>query len=340
MKQSNMQKLNLGLFVIISIIILVVALYFVGNRQNLFGSTFRISAVFNNVNGLQLGNNVRFSGVNVGTVKNIVMISDSIICVDMIIEDKMIKHMKKNAVAAIGSDGLVGSMVINIVPGKEISEALKPGDTISSYNKTSTTDMLETLNTTNDNAARLTSDLLKITNNINQGEGTLGMLISDDGLASNLKETVVNLKKSSANASSTIRELNKIIKAMNYEESLTAVLLSDTVSANKMKSIIDNIEKSSLGIDSVITNLNKVVLNVKNGEGTLDYMVNDTTLVDNIDETMKNIKEGSIRLNENMEALKHNFLFRGYFRRLERQKRKEAEAEAKSQAETEAENKN
>lgn len=325
MKTSNTQKFSLGLFIFITTIILVIALYLIGNKQNLFGHTFRASAVFNNVNGLILGNNVRYSGINIGTVKNIVMINDSTICVDMVIEDKMLKHMKKNAVAAIGSDGLVGSMVINIVPGKEDSVALKPGDTISSYNKTSTTDMLETLNTTNDNAAKLTSDLLKITNKINQGEGTLGMLITDDGLASNLKETVVNLKNSSANASSTIRELKNIISAINYDESLAAVLLSDSISANKMKSIIVNLEESSSGIDSVITNLNDVVLQVKNGKGTLNYMVSDTILVDNIDETMKNIMEGSVRLNENLEALKHNFLFRGYFRKLERQQRKEAE---------------
>lgn len=325
MKTSNTQKFNLGLFIFIITIIFVFALYLIGNKQNLFGNTFRVSAVFNNVNGLILGNNVRYSGINIGTVKNIVMINDSTICVDMVIEDKMLKHMKKNAVAAIGSDGLVGSMVINIVPGKEVSVALKPGDTISSYNKTSTTDMLETLNTTNDNAARLTSDLLKITNNINQGKGTLGMLIKDDEMASDLKNTVINLKKSSANASSTIRELKNIISAINYDESLAAVMLSDSVSANKMKSIIANLEKSSSGIDSVINNLNDVVLDVKNSEGTFNYMVNDTILVNNIDETVKNIKEGSVRLNENLEALKHNFLFRGYFRKLEKQKLKEAE---------------
>ncbi len=327
MKQSNSQKFNLGLFVIISILILVVALYFVGNRQNLFGSTFRISAVFNNVSGLQLGNNVRYSGINVGTVKNIVMISDSVICVDMIIEEKMLEHMRKNAVAAIGSDGLVGSMVINIVPSKEASVAIKTGDTIKSYDKTSTTDMLETLNTTNDNAAMLTSDLLKITNNINKGKGTLGMLIKDEKMALDVKQTVVNLKTASANASSTIRELKNIINAINYEESMASVLLSDTISANKMRSIIANLEKSSFGVDSVITNLNDVVLNIKNSEGTFNYMVNDTILVNNIDETVKNIKEGSVRLNENMEALKHNFLFRGYFRKLEREKRREERKE-------------
>src|SRR4030066_992366 len=133
MKTSNTQKFSLGLFIFIITIIFVFALYLIGNKQNLFGNTFRISAVFNNVNGLILGNNVRYSGINIVTVKNIVMINDSTICVDMIIEEKMLQHMKKNAVAAIGSDGLVGSMVINIVPGKEVSVALKPGDTIQSY---------------------------------------------------------------------------------------------------------------------------------------------------------------------------------------------------------------
>ncbi|MDO9276606.1 MAG: MlaD family protein [Lutibacter sp.] len=325
MKTSNTQKFSLGLFIVVTTIVLVFALYLIGNKQNLFGHTFRISAVFNNVNGLILGNNVRYSGINIGTVKNIVMINDSTICVDMVIEDKMLKHMKNNAVAAIGSDGLVGSMVINIVPGKEISEALKPGDTIKSYNKTSTTDMLETLNTTNDNAAKLTSDLLKITSAIKEGKGTIGMLIEDAEMASDVKQTVVNLKTASASASASIRELKNIINTINYGESMAAVMLSDTASANKMKSIINNIEESSLGIDSVITNLNSMVLKVKNGKGTVNYLINDTILVNNIDETTKNIKEGSIRLNENLEALKHNFLFRGYFKKLERQKQKEAE---------------
>lgn len=325
MKTSNTQKFSLGLFIFITTIIFVFALYLIGNKQNLFGNTFRISAVFNNVNGLILGNNVRFSGINIGTVKNIVMINDSTICVDMVIEDKMLKHMKKNAVAAVGSDGLVGSMVINIVPGKEISEALKPGDTIQSYNKTSTTDMLETLNTTNDNAAKLTSDLLKITAAIKDGKGTIGMLIEDAEIASEVKQTVENLKTASASASSTIRELKKIIDAVNYDKSMAAILLSDPASANQLKSVITNLEKSSEHIDEVITNLNSVVLEIKNGKGTVNYMVNDTILVNNIDETMKNIKEGSERLNENMEALKHNFLFRGYFRKLEREQRKEAE---------------
>jgi phospholipid/cholesterol/gamma-HCH transport system substrate-binding protein len=323
MEKSNTQKFNLGLFIIVTTLLLITALYFIGNRQNLFGKTFRISAIFNNVNGLQLGNNVRYSGINVGTVKNITMINDSTICVNMIIENKILKHIKKNAVAAIGSDGLVGSMVINISPGKLSSIPLIPGDTILSYSKISTNDMLETLNTTNENAAILTSDLLKITTAINQGKGTLGMLIKDNEMASNLKQTVVNFKTASTDASKTISELKRIVNSINYDESFAAVLLSDSISAIKIKSILTNLDNSSSGIDSILSNLNDVVLNVKNGKGTYNYMMNDTTTVNNIDETIKNIRDGSIRLNENLEALKHNFLLRGYFKKLERQKRRE-----------------
>ena len=323
MKKSNVQKFNLGLFIILSTIILITALYFIGNRQDLFKKTFRVSTVFKNANGLILGNNVRYSGINVGTVKNIVMVNDTTIWVDMIIEDKILKHLKKNAIATIGSDGLVGSMIINIVPSKGITVPLSAGDTIKSYSKISTNDMMTTLNTTNENAAILTADLVKITTAINEGEGTLGMLIRDAEMASSLKQTIINLNSTSLSASIAFKELNSIISAIDYDNSMAAVLLSDSISAQKVKSIISNLDKSSNDINSVISNLNDVVLDVKNGKGTVNYMVNDTVLVQNIDETVKNLKEGSIRLNENLEALKHNFLTRGYFRKLEKQKRKE-----------------
>lgn len=325
MKKTNAQKIKLGLFVIVSTIILIMSLYFIGNRQNLFGDNFKVSTIFNNVNGLQLGNNVRYSGINVGTIRDITMINDTTIFVGMLVENKILKHMKKNAIATIGSDGLVGSMIINIIPAKGESAALIPGDTIRSFSKISTNDMLTTLNTTNENAAILMSDLLKITTAINKSEGTLGLLINDSLMAYSLKQTVINLENTSAGASQTIQELNNIITSINYNESLAAVFFSDTVSANKMRTIIENLEHSSDNINAVISNLNDVALEIKKGEGTFNYIVNDTTLVNNIDETMKNINEGSIKLNENLEALKHNYFFRGYFKKLEKEQRKDLE---------------
>jgi len=320
MKKSNTQKINLGLFVIISTLILIAALYFIGNRQNLFKKTFKIHAVFNNVIGLQLGNNVRYSGINVGTVKKITMINDTTICVDMLIEEKILKHLKKNAIATIGSDGLVGSMIINIIPRKSASSLIANGDTIKSYSKISTNDMLTTLNTTNQNAAILTADLLKITTAINRGEGTLGLLINDAEMAADFKQTIRHLKTVSSRASKTIDELNKIIASIKYDKSVAAVLLSDSIYADKMKSVITNLEKSSIEIDTILTNINEVVLAVQKGKGPLNYMVNDTILIKDIDAIVKNIKAGSLRLNEDLEALKHNIFFRGYFKKLEKEK--------------------
>ena len=162
MKKTDHQKIRLGLFIIIGSLFFLGAIYFVGNKQNLFGKTSNLKAIFDNVSGLQVGNNVRFSGIDIGTVKSIEMINDTTINVTMAIEDKMLTHIKKDAIATIGSDGLVGNMIINIIPGKGNAIAVIPEDIIPSYSKSSADEMLKTLNITNKNAALLTADLLKI----------------------------------------------------------------------------------------------------------------------------------------------------------------------------------
>jgi phospholipid/cholesterol/gamma-HCH transport system substrate-binding protein len=120
-----------------------------------------------------------------------------------------------------------------------------------------------------------------------------------------------------------MKELDAIISSVDYENSMAAIIFSDSIFANKVRTLIRNLENSSVEINAVITNLNDVVLEVKNSEGTLNYIVNDTTLVNDIDETMQNIKEGSILLNEDLEALKHSFLLKKYFKKLEKEKRRE-----------------
>src|SRR6478736_5095986 len=118
MEKTTSQKIRLGIFVIIGLALFIVTVYFIGQKQKLFGGTNDLYTVFNNVNGLELGNNVRYSGVNVGTVSEIIMINDTTIKVTMMIDDAIFHHIKKNAIATIKSDGLVGNMIINIVPGK------------------------------------------------------------------------------------------------------------------------------------------------------------------------------------------------------------------------------
>ena len=331
MRITNAQKIKLGLFVIITAILLVTALYVIGRKQNIFGGTSYISAVFTNVNGLKLGNNVRYSGINVGTVRKIIMINDTTICVNMAVESDILEHIRKDAKAVIGSDGIVGSMVLNIFPGTVEADLLRPGDTLSSIRKISTSDMMSTLSVTNQNAAELSSELLKITSSLNEGQGTLGRLLNDEEMGNDLKETVKNLNKVSREASDVINDLKTVISDIEFEESLLYVLVNDSVAASQFRSTLAHLETSSEQIEEAVENLNSVILEVKEGDGTFNYIVNDTTLVNDIDETVKNVKQGSVLLNENLEAMRHNFLFKGYFKKMEKEEKKEAKRAKKNE---------
>lgn len=326
MGKSNSYKAKVGIFVVLGTVLLIAILYFIGQRQHIFSRNIHLYVVFENVNGLQTGNNVRYSGIDVGTVSKIEMIDIGTITIQMMVEDKISRFIKKDAIAFIGSDGLVGSMVVNIVPSKDQNAIpIISGDTIQSYSKIGTDDMLSTLSTTNENAALLTSDLLQITNEILEGKGTLGTLLSDTLLARDIRHSLVALKKATQGTSALVTRVNAIIEKVNYDESTAAVLLSDTISANQIKTVFFNLEKSSKDINSVTKNLEEYLTEMKSGEGSLNYFTQDKTLVNNIDTTMVNIKEAAEKLNENMEALKHNFLFRRYFKKLERQEKIKAD---------------
>lgn len=322
MEKSTSQKIRLGFFVIIGLLIFILAIYFIGNKQKMFGKTNHLQAVFNNVNGLQLGNNVRYSGINVGTVRDIKMDNDTTIRVDMIIDKSIFSFIKKDAIATISSDGLVGNMIINIIPGKGAEPSVEPGDEIGSQNKIRTEEILNTLSITNKNASKLSDDLLKISKKINNGKGTLGLLLNDSIMANDLKETIYYLKMTGKGTSEAVAELKNTIKSLDNKNNLIGVI-KDTAIANKIKNIVSNLDQSTAKINTVVSNLDATILNVKDGKGAINYLSNDPKLVRKIDSTMTNINQASFRLNEDLEALKHNFLFRGYFKKQEKAKAKE-----------------
>ncbi len=326
MKKNQNKNLLLGVFVVVGVILFTLAIYFIGNEENIFGNNRELKAVFSQVSGLQTGNNVRFAGVTVGTVSGIEIISDTAILVDMSIDSETFRLIRKNSIAAVNSDGLVGSMIVDILPGEDGRVVpVKSGDTIQTLNSTSTTEMLSTLSTTNQNAAQLTEDLLKITNAIIEGEGVLGELLKDREMANDLKQSMANLENSSRAAFSTISRFNALIAEVDLDESMMGVLLKDTASAQKITGIIDNLEASSKELSSITTNLNEFSRDLKDGEGALNYLTQDTTLVKDLNSTIQNMEAAGENFNDVMEAIKHSFLFRGYFRKLERQRLLEAQ---------------
>ncbi|WP_037321100.1 MlaD family protein [Salegentibacter sp. Hel_I_6] len=321
MKSNSGQNLRLGILIISGIIIFTLGVFFIGNKQNLFGDSIMISSVFKNVNGLQSGNNVRYSGVNVGTVKEIIFLNDTAISVDLLINREAANLIKYSSVATINSDGLVGSMVLNILPNNKVgSRIIREGDTLESLSQVATADMLNTLNQTNENAALLTADLLKITNSINAGEGVLGDLLKDEDLANNIQQSAENLNKTTNSAKASIAKLNDILHAIDYENSVAGLLLSDSTAQKNFSTIIEDLQVSSSKIKMISTDLGEFSTNLNSEKGALNFILKDTGFVKNIDQSMQNIEEASFRFNENMEALKNNILFRGYFRKQAREK--------------------
>lgn len=315
---ASSKKVRVGIFVVVGTIILVAALYFIGSRQNMFSKNIELYTVFDNVSGLQLGNNVRYSGINVGTVTAIEMTDVGRITIKMSVQEKSAHFIKKNAVATISSDGLVGSMVVNIVPGaQEHAEGVTSGDLIKSSKNVGIDDVLSTLDKT-------TADLLTITHQILEGEGTIGVLIRDTILAQNIQHTILELRRTSEGTGRAMDKINKIISKVNYDESAAAVILSDTATANQIRKVFDNLEASSGDIKAITTNLETYINEIKSGKGAVNLITQDEGFAKDMDSTMIQIKEASEKLNQNMEALQHNFFFRGYFRKLDRQKEKEA----------------
>ncbi len=195
MQKENQNKIRLGIFVSIGLTLFIVAIYFIGQRQQMFSRTFHISGIFKDISGLQVGNNVRFSGINVGIIDGIQQITDSTVRVDMTIVERTRKFIKKNAKAIIGSDGLMGNKIVVITPGTSNKRALEDNDTIATTQPISMDDIMLNLKTTTDNTADITSDFAVITRNIRKGKGTIGKLFSDSVMANNVGEAMVNIKQ-------------------------------------------------------------------------------------------------------------------------------------------------
>lgn len=231
---------KLGLFVVLGLAILIAAIYFIGKRQNMFGSTFHLKAKFNTVSGLKLGNNVRFSGINVGTVNNIELLNDTTVLVDVVIKKEVHKFIKTNALASIGSDGLMGDKVLTISSG----------------------------------------------------------YYEDSLVYTQIKE-------------------NTFI---------------DTKTAIEMDDIMYNVKNSVENVDIITSELAEFTYKLNNGKGALSKLMTDERFGNKLDATMNNLQTSSKGLSENMEAAKHNFLLRGFFKKKEKEAAKLKEAAAKKKA--------
>lgn len=308
------RNLKLGVFVILGALFLIFGLYMIGNKRNLFGSKFTITATFKNVNGLVPGNNVRFAGIDIGTVSEIIILNDTAVKVNMIVEKKSVGFIKKNSIASIGTDGLMGNKLVNINSVPVPAEVVTEGDYLQSTDLIDTEKMLRTLEVTNENIKEITNDFKDISYKINT-MNTFWGLLNDSTIPVNVKKTMLELRYTSENAHLLSADLKEIINDTRKGRGTVGALLTDTSLSYNLNQALLNIKNTADRAAQATEDLNKLVTKVENGEGTIGKLVSDTTFVHNLNETVISIQEGAKGFNENMDALKNSFLFRGYFRK-------------------------
>jgi len=322
MNREPLNNIRLGIFVVSGALLLIVGLYFIGNNKNMFGSTFRLSTTFNDVNGLTEGNNVRYSGIDVGTIDRIKIINDTIIFVEMIVDDDLLHFIRKNSIASIGSDGLMGNKLVNISAGSPESLFVIENDTLKSIKGINTEEMLRTLEFTNQNIAFVSGDLKQITENITKSRGTLYTVLMDTTLAENFKETLANIENVSINLSTMTDKLNSLVDEARHGKGLAAKFVSDTVIANDLKMSIKKIKEGSERFSAITLEINKFSTELNNGKGCVSTLVYDTAMANDLKESISNINSASKKLDEELEALKHSFLLKSYYKDQEKQKKK------------------
>lgn len=217
MKTTSSQKTKIGLFTFIGLLVIVAAVFFIGNKKNLFSATFKLTGQFNNVNGLQVGNNVRFAGINVGVVNDIDIVNDTTVKVTLTINDDLKKFIKKDARMSIGSDGLMGDKLVILMPGGANTAAtVNDGDQIKAVNPVDMDKIVAKFTKIADNAGSLIDNLSQIMAKVNHGQGSLGRLLNNDKMAREMESTVTQAKATIKNVHKTTTTLNEDLKAAQH----------------------------------------------------------------------------------------------------------------------------
>jgi phospholipid/cholesterol/gamma-HCH transport system substrate-binding protein len=327
--ERNKRNIIVGLFVTVGLLILVAAIFTLGGQQKAFVPHLTVKAVFQDVNGLQKGDNVWFSGVKVGTVKAVDFYGTSQVRVTMHIEKKAHEFIRKDARAKIGAEGFIGNKLVVIYGGTPEAGAITGGENLQVEKTQTTDDMLATLQRNNENLIAITTDFKTVSSRLVHGEGTVGALLTDATLYKSLQNTAANLQKAARNSEALSSQIADFTSQLRTPGTLANGLVSDTVIMSNLKLAVQQINDAANETSSFTSNLKTASSQLSSNDNALGLLLNDTHSAEQVKSILENLNAGSHKLDENLEALQHNFLFRGYFRRKAKREAKEAQ-EAKN----------
>ena len=315
MDKSTRKNIFLGLFVITGATLFIIGIFLVGSKNETFNKTFAITAKFTNATGLKPGSNIRFNGVKVGIVKYVSLIGDSAVLVGMQIEEGKRTYITNHAVASIASDGLMGDKIVNITTADNMGTTIKDNEEIKAKNPIVTDQLMQTLSTTNENVKVISENLKKLTTDLNTENGTIQELYKDPGMATNLKASFANLNTTTKEVLSVSTALHEVTQQIQHGNGTIGEVLNDTAMANNLVSTMKKLKETSNELNTVSGQLSRTMQQVNSGKGAVNMLLTDSSFSVNMQQSMHNIKSASEKMDEDMEALKHNFLTKRYFKK-------------------------
>lgn len=321
MKNKSIDNLKLGLFVIAGLFFLVLLLYMIGKNRSMFGSNFTLKARFQNVQGLKQGNNVRFAGIEVGTVKKVSIISDTLVEVVMYVNKDMKRFIRKNATVKIGSDGVMGNKLLNIVAENGNADFVSSGDVLVGRTPLDMDEMLRTLQHTNADISTISSELKQSVIRFNTSNA-LWSVIQDERMPKDIRSAAANIRIAAAKASAAIGDVQGIIADVKGGKGSLGKMLNDTDISGQLTETLARIASVGDHADTLSNRINSLIVGIEQdvnyGKGTVNAVLKDSLMVAKLNNSLDNIEKGTESFNQNMDALKHNFLFRRYFKRTQK----------------------
>ncbi len=319
MTERNSKELKTGIFVLATTLLFILALYKLGSKRSMFGSAIKISAVFKNVNGLVAGNNVRFGGIDIGTVSHVRIIADTAILAELQIEKSLAGYISTTCIASIGTDGLMGNKIVNLLPGRSGGAPVKEGAILTIQPQVEFDNAVRTLNKTNDNLEQITDDVKVITGRFSE-KNTLWSVLMDSAVAGNVKEVVLDIRTSGKNVKSLSIGLNDLVNHINTGKGPLGVLLRDSSMTQNLEHAVSDLRLTARQASQVTGAFDMITGKILNGEGSIGLLLKDTGLVHRVDYAILDFKTGAANFDTSMVALKHNFFFRRYFKNLQKDK--------------------
>jgi phospholipid/cholesterol/gamma-HCH transport system substrate-binding protein len=308
-----------GLFITIGLAILVVAVFTIGGQHKAFVRSIRLHIVFDNVQGLQPGNNIWLSGIKVGTVKTITFYGNSQVAVTLNVEKQAQPHIRKDSKCRISTDGLIGNKIIVIDGGSDTSPMVADNDSLQSEHIAGTQELMSTLEVSNSNLLEITGNLKTISKRLTESQGTLGQLINDPAMATGLKSSIDNLRNATAGSEAMIANLKDLSERLRQPGGLASQLASDTTVFSHLRGAVAKLDEAADLVHAFSNSLQTAGAGLNDKNAPIGMLLHDEDAADNLQRTLKNLRVSSQELSEDLEALQHNWLLRGFFKKKDKQ---------------------